>query len=251
MLVSYFVTGANRGIGLEFVNKLSQDESNLVFGTARSLKRADKLNALADINDIVALKAAAEGVASITGGSLDVLINNAAFIQLERPHLAISEYDEDNLVKDIETSVHVNVTGVILTTNVLLPLLRKRTNKQVINVTSALGDIPFTELADFEAAIPYSISKAALNMTNLKYAIKLREEGFTFLLLSPGIVGTHEKSSAPEVAGEMKLARKAITLYPNWKGPLTTHHGSVLLKKMTQKTHNGAFLSQNGNQEWL
>ncbi len=40
--------------------------------------------------------------------------------------------------------------------------------------------------------VPYSVSKAALNMIVVKYALEPRnkEEGFTFLALSPGAVDT-------------------------------------------------------------
>ena len=52
---------------------------------------------------------------------------------------------------------------------------------------STLGSIAW---ADHFAAVPgqaYKVSKAALNMLNKQYALDYKEEGFTFLCVSPGV----------------------------------------------------------------
>lgn len=76
------------------------------------------------------------------------------------------------------------------TINAFIPLLRKGVNKKVITLTSALADLDLTLQSDFALLVPYSVSKAALNMINAKYASELREEGFVFLAISPGVVNT-------------------------------------------------------------
>lgn len=87
---SYLITGASRGLGYAFLQHLSQDPSNIVIGLVRNKAAAeekvqkDGLKNVhiiqADIVDIPALKKAAEETAQLTGGSLDVLINNAAWM---------------------------------------------------------------------------------------------------------------------------------------------------------------------------
>lgn len=87
---SYVITGASRGLGYAFLQHLSRDSSNVVIGLVRNKAATDEkvqkdglknVHIIqADVVDIPALKKAAEETTQLTGGSLDVLINNAAFI---------------------------------------------------------------------------------------------------------------------------------------------------------------------------
>ncbi|KAK7063705.1 hypothetical protein R3P38DRAFT_2756566 [Favolaschia claudopus] len=83
---SYVVTGASRGIGLEFVKQLSANDKNQVFAVVRNKSKATFLQDLsrknvtiveADVTDAKALGLAAAEVAKATGNKLDYLINNA------------------------------------------------------------------------------------------------------------------------------------------------------------------------------
>ncbi|KAG9102518.1 hypothetical protein FRC06_001894 [Ceratobasidium sp. 370] len=94
MPLSYLVTGASKGIGLEFVNQLSAGPDTIVFGLVRNLDTSVKLRDLqsqrknvhivtADVTNVQELNAAVKQVSRVTGGSLDWLINNAGYIE---PH---------------------------------------------------------------------------------------------------------------------------------------------------------------------
>lgn len=85
---------------------------------------------------------------------------------------------------------HVNVIGVVHTINVFLPLLKAGQAKKVIAITSGFGDLDFTLEAELENSVPYSISKAALNIAIGKYAVAYKSDGFLFLTISPGVVNT-------------------------------------------------------------
>ena len=75
-------------------------------------------------------------------------------------------------------------------TNAFLPLIEKGSQKKVISISSAAGDPEFVEKSGYAFAVPYGISKAALNFINAKYAIEFRGKGYTFLAISPGLVDT-------------------------------------------------------------
>jgi NAD(P)-dependent dehydrogenase (short-subunit alcohol dehydrogenase family) len=83
---TYIVTGANRGIGLEFVKQLSA-RGDTVFATARNPEAAKDLQALAaernvfiiplEVTDSESIKAAAKEIDAKAPQGVDVLINNA------------------------------------------------------------------------------------------------------------------------------------------------------------------------------
>ena len=62
----------------------------------------------------------------------------------------------------------------------------------MITLSSAAADLELTLKTGMVVHAPYSISKAALNMVNTKYAAEYGDQGFIFLSLSPGVVATAE-----------------------------------------------------------
>ncbi|OSD00312.1 short-chain dehydrogenases/reductase [Trametes coccinea BRFM310] len=265
---SYVVTGVSRGIGREFVNQLTQDQNNVVFGLARNPENAPKLLELqkarpnlhiikADLVDLPSLKAAAAEVEKVTGGSLDYLINNAAQAFNERSGLTLATYpDEELLEADLIDLFRVNVVGVVHTINAFLPLLRKGSAKKVISISTGVADNDLLLQTGFLIQAPYCISKAALNTAVAKYAAELRDEGFTFLALSPGLVNTAEKPPTPE---ELERFNKMVAQFkkyaPHWDGKPITPETSVRLMlgviERSSVKDTGAFLSHWGNQQWL
>ena len=83
-----------------------------------------------------------------------------------------------------------NVVGVVHTINAFLPLLRKGATKKIIVISTGLGDTQTVINCDYATAVPYSVSKAAVNMVVAKYAVTLRKDGFVVVALSPGLVKT-------------------------------------------------------------
>ncbi|KAI5120303.1 hypothetical protein M0805_005807 [Coniferiporia weirii] len=267
---SYLVTGAARGIGHEFVRQLSSASDNLVFALVRSKKTADKLVKLArpnihiveaDITDLKALKVGAQEVSKITGGKLDVLINNAAFVETERRKFHLDEYPKDQeefLEEDLRKSFDINVIGVIHTINAFLPLLRAGEVKKVVSLSSGIGDLEGTLAMGYSYSAPYCISKAALNMAVAKYAMEYKKEGFVFLALSPGLVNTaaaiSETPSEEEIAQVQAMMNDFRRAYPDFTGPITPEQSvnamlDVIGKATVEGT--GSFISHKGNKEWL
>ncbi|TFY50975.1 hypothetical protein EVJ58_g10805 [Rhodofomes roseus] len=264
---SYVITGAARGIGFDFVRQLSVQPDTVVFGLVRNKSTATKLLELADgssnvhvlqadIADAQALKEAATEVAKITDGTLDCLINNAAFLEMERRHLTLDAYPEEFLAKDLRDSFEVNVIGVIQTVNAFLPLIRKGTMKKVLTLSSAQGDLDAALNVGIAIAGPYSVSKAALNMVVVKYAVRFRDEGIVFLSISPGLVNTQQGPPPPAVQAEMVALKDRLEkFYPDWNGKPLEPEESVrmqleVLEKATVE-ESGAFVSQHGNKYWM
>jgi len=261
---SYVVAGASRGLGLQFVIDLLA-KGNVVIALARNPAGSTGLAAIkdknlhvikADITDVATLKAAAAETAKITGGSLDVLINNAAIQDPKHAFHDITQYsDEDALLKDFNESWKSNVMGPILTTNIFLPLLKKGTLKKVLTLGTGLADPALNAESSYAVQTAYCISKAPLEMVNVKYAVALKDEGFIFLLISPGVVNTAEAPPPPEAMKEiMKMAAGFQKVYPNWTGPIQPPESTRLMLDILDNVKpedSGKFVSHWGNRQWL
>ena len=176
------ITGANRGLGLEFARQYAADGWNVI-GTARSPGKADELNALSlevvqlDVANPSSVDALAE---SLAGRPIDLLINNAGIFP------RVDKIEEINL-DDYSQTIAVNALGPVRVTRALLANIRLGKKKTIVNITSRLGSIA---LNDFGSFYGYRESKAALNMFTKTLAIELAPEGFTCLTIHPGWVKT-------------------------------------------------------------
>ncbi|OBZ74810.1 hypothetical protein A0H81_05208 [Grifola frondosa] len=250
---SYVITGASHGTGFEFVRQLGENPENQVF-------RDRNVHVMhAEVVDIKTLTAAAAEVAQLTGGTLDCLINNVAFVEPNRRGLTLDGYPEDNqhlLENDIYKAINVNVIGVVHTINVFLPLLRKGTMKKIITISTGLGDPEFIVASGFALDVPNAISRAAVNMVVAKYAAEYKNEGLIFLALSPGFVDTLPKSpTVQELEPFVEIATFFKKAFPQWNGIAVRPEDSVklllgIIEKATVQD-SGAFLSHHGNKEWL
>jgi NAD(P)-dependent dehydrogenase (short-subunit alcohol dehydrogenase family) len=81
-----------------------------------------------------------------------------------------------------------NVVGTALVTQRFLPLLKKKTERKIFNISSILGSIALTTSPG--SISPYNVSKAAENMYTKELAEDLRSENFTILAIHPGWVQT-------------------------------------------------------------
>jgi NAD(P)-dependent dehydrogenase (short-subunit alcohol dehydrogenase family) len=101
-MVSWAVTGATRGIGLGYIDNLSEDPNNQVFAIIRSRETAGPLEKLSadrgnvhivvtDISSPKKLEQAAAEVSKMTNGSLDYLILNAGSASTETGGLSPSD----------------------------------------------------------------------------------------------------------------------------------------------------------------
>lgn len=188
------ITGANRGLGLEFTRQYAEDGWQVI-ACCREPQSAAELRQLAerhpavkvealDVRDHAAVTALGE---KYRDQPIDVLLNNAGIIgpipiaeNVERQHFGTMDY-----------SVWTNV----IETNTFAPLKILETfvdnvaaseQKKVINISSTVGSMAEMTVP----AIAYASSKSALNRAMTIVAPQLKERGIIVALFCPGYVKT-------------------------------------------------------------
>ncbi|TFY62364.1 hypothetical protein EVJ58_g3909 [Rhodofomes roseus] len=229
---SYVIVGGSRGVGLELVRQLAVDAENAVFVVARNEAGSKYLNELveksttgnihivqADVVEASSMKAAAASVAKATGGSLDVLIHNAARTELTHAFRGLTDYeDDDTLDTEFIQSFKVNVLGAIHAVNAFLPLLRKGSAKKIAIIGSEGGTSEYAWGIRIPGMAAYATTKAAEHLVATKYAVLLEPEGFTVVTISPGLVDTRatavekaDPADTTEMAGQIARFQEAFT----------------------------------------
>jgi NAD(P)-dependent dehydrogenase (short-subunit alcohol dehydrogenase family) len=183
------VTGANRGIGLEFVRQLLARGDHVVAGV-RDPTHAETLTALAATAgdrlrvrtcDVASDASVAAFAAELGAGAVDLLINNAGV--MGGRHQRVDDMD----FAAAERTFSVNALGPLRVALALLLALRRGTGKKLVHVTSGMGSIGDNQSGGSYA---YRMSKAALNMASKSLAVDLRREGIASVVINPGWVQT-------------------------------------------------------------
>ena len=184
------ITGANRGLGLEFAREFSARGYHVI-GTARNPEQAQELRALgAQVEQLdVADDASARTLAGkLKGQAIDILINNAGIIGSSSN--SITDLDFNKMVNTYQ----VNALGPMRVTQALYKNLMLGKGRKVVDITSMMGSVTM----NFGGAYDYRASKAALNMLTNTLAKELGKDGFICVVIHPGWVQTDMGgSSAP------------------------------------------------------
>ncbi|KAL9115146.1 MAG: hypothetical protein Q9227_000940 [Pyrenula ochraceoflavens] len=269
-MASYVITGASRGLGFEFLRQLSNDPANTVIGIVRDkeateakvaaeLSRSNVHILQGDLKDYDSLKNAVDDTAKFTGGRLDYVIANAAFISDWSAYDAIGVLGKNPtaLEQDLLDSFHVNVIGNIHLFNLLIPLILKGDKKKIITLSTGMADFDLSLKYELDLATSYSISKAAMNFAVAKFHAEYAKDGVLFMSISPGYVATSQYKNATEeqmknVAGMFEKFK----LYAPDFVPMTAEYSikammSVIDKASVEGGYGGSFLSHMGNKQWL
>jgi NAD(P)-dependent dehydrogenase (short-subunit alcohol dehydrogenase family) len=178
------ITGANRGIGLEFARQYNE-AGYRVHAACRTPGRADALASLGervtlhalDVTDHAGIEALAAG---LEGEAIDILINNAG-IYGEAQEFGKIDYAA------WEAVMRVNTLAPLKMAECFLPQLVAGKMKIIASITSRMGSI-----ADNDAGgvYIYRSSKAALNAAAKSLAVDLAPQAITVIVLHPGWVKT-------------------------------------------------------------
>lgn len=201
---SFAVTGASKGLGLEYVRQLAANKDNKVLAIVRNAesKNITELASLnqnvhvikGDVTDPESILQAASVAASITGGKLDVLIHNSNAIDMATVGLSPSQIpiDAEITKKMFEPSLYTAIYGGLWTTNAFLPLIEKGEQKKIVHISSGMADTSLIVKSGVSYSVAYSVAKAGMNVQVAKYAAELAPKGIKVLALSPGWVDTWE-----------------------------------------------------------
>jgi NAD(P)-dependent dehydrogenase (short-subunit alcohol dehydrogenase family) len=182
------ITGANRGIGLEFSRQYAADGWR-VFACTRRPQKSNALNTLATeypgqitvhALDVADRSQIEELARSLTTESIDLLLNNAG--------IYTSCHKDDDI--DQEAWMHAFLVNAIAPLNmaqIFSPQIARGSQKTIVTISSKMGSI-----ADNSGggSYIYRSSKAALNMVMKSLAIDLKSAGVTVVVLHPGWVKT-------------------------------------------------------------
>jgi NAD(P)-dependent dehydrogenase (short-subunit alcohol dehydrogenase family) len=184
-MATVLITGANRGIGLEFVRQYAADGWHVVAACRDpaeaedlELVNGDVVKQALDVTDPDSVAAFAEAAG---GEPIDVLINNAG-VYLDRG-ITLGEFDYERW----RTSFEVNVLGPMRLVEVLADAVGGSKRRIMAFITSQMGSIAENTSG---GAYAYRSSKAALNAAVKSLSIDLRPRGIACLLLHPGWVRT-------------------------------------------------------------
>ena len=184
------ITGANRGIGLEFARQYIESGWR-VFACCRNPDQATLLKQLASMHanslslhklDVSDFDEIDRLSAELADQDIDLLLNNAAiFLDTHDNELGRTDYEAWIY------SLRVNSMAPLKMTEAFINQVSRSTQKKVINITSKMGSIADNTSGGYYL---YRSSKTALNMVTRNLSIDLMPHGIMTATLHPGWVQT-------------------------------------------------------------
>ncbi|CAL1296321.1 unnamed protein product [Larinioides sclopetarius] len=242
---SVMVTGANRGIGLEFVKQLVKlpKPPRIVFATYRNESTVQDLKDIQekcketqivliqmDVSKINDIESAKNIISQKVGDKgLNLLINNAGVAKYQ----GFPEITEENMLFHFTT----NTVGPVMVLKVMLPLLQKSAAQKkseksvsraaVINISSLMGSIAELTVAqpkEYLKVLGYRVSKTALNMAMRVAALTIKDQDVLVVNMCPGWVKTDMGSDQAMLEPSESIS-SMLNTFPNLN---ESHHGTFL-----------------------
>jgi len=198
------ITGANRGIGLEFTRQYAA-EGWRVYAGCRQPERAEALNRLAAASDgrvsvhplDVTRATHIQALAAVVGDApVDLLLNNAGSYGPDS--VRFGHTDEAAWIENFRT----NVIGPMKMMETLADNVARSELKRIASLTSKMGSMEDNRSG---GAYIYRSGKAALNAVMKSAAIDLAPRGIIAVLLHPGWVRTDMGGPHGEIDAETSV----------------------------------------------
>jgi len=176
------ITGANRGLGLEFARQYAASGAT-VLAACRDPRQATALAQIAGIELFELEVGAASSVRALAGTlkgrAIDILINNAGRLSAGRV-----EHNDPEAVLEM---FRVNTLGPLMLSEALIDNLASSTRRLIVTISSDLASLSGNVSG---GNLGYRVSKAAVNMVMRTLAVELKPRNIGCVLLTPGWVRT-------------------------------------------------------------
>ncbi len=229
-MATILITGANRGLGLDFCRQYAQDNWQVI-ACCRQPQNATELNQLAaqhtnvsvfalDMEDFSQIEQLAVTLSAI---SIDVLLNNAGVYGDAAAH-RFGNLDYQAWQHTLSTNVFAPVKMI----ETFLPHVARSEQKKVVAMSSLMGSIADNTSG---GSILYRSSKSALNAAMKSIAIELQAKHIAVLILHPGWVktdmgGSNAPMEIPQSVSQMRDTIANFTLAQT--GEFQRYDGKVL-----------------------
>jgi NAD(P)-dependent dehydrogenase (short-subunit alcohol dehydrogenase family) len=207
----WFVTGAGRGMGVEFV-KAALAAGHAVVASGRDPARVSKVfgqaNDLLPVRLDVTSRADAEAAVAAAVerfGRIDVLVNNAASFY--------AGYFEELTPEQFDRQLATSLIGPMHVTRAVLPVMREQRSGHIISISSSAG-----LAAGFDFVSAYAASKFGLEGWMESLQAEVAPFGITTTIVNPGFFRTElltEQST--------NYAEPSIADYDERRGPLVEY----------------------------
>jgi len=234
----FVVTGAGSGMGREMVLQLLEKGAKVAMvdihedTMKETRKRAGDLAKntsmhVVNIADKVAVEALPDQVIA-KFGDVDAVINNAGIIQ---PFVRVNDLDYDA----IDRVMQVNFYGTLYMTKAFLPILLKRPEAHIMNVSSMGGFLPVPGQSIYGAA------KAAVKLMTEALDSELADTNVNVTLAFPGAIATNITTNSglemPANADEQSAKMK----------PMPADEAAEVMIKAMEKNVVRVFVGKDSN----
>jgi NAD(P)-dependent dehydrogenase (short-subunit alcohol dehydrogenase family) len=195
------ITGASRGIGLEFVRQYDADGWR-IFACCRTPGQTSELNGIAAGSDgrVTVHQLDVDDTSSVTalktelgGQPFDVLLNNAGIMGQRNAARGGIDYGA------WQVAMNTNVFGPMRVAEAFADNVATSAQKKLITISSRMGSISETTATN---SIVYRSSKAAVNMVMKILANDLGPQGVIATCFHPGWVRTDMGGSSADLSAE-------------------------------------------------